>query len=547
MASLTYTPTTLGEVLAQLNLSQYSQALIEAGYDMLNRFDTENNTVKELTEELKEDVPMKKPHARALVRYLFSQQHQPLLSAPGVHDADDDDLPIAEAIPMSRGLNNNSNPPSFDPAVPSITQSDVSVTKKEMHDDPYQAVGDPAEETKKDEHEATKGLELTAQGETKTNTSTSSLPSAESTEAIVMWLQVNSTIKVKNDLTSILTEVGVSTVLELAMLGEEKQLEVMKAMKKINQKKWISSDVSETLKLYLQNHNNMLDKENENIVLRACGTTAIEEWLNVLQLSGDGAKMWLEEFGIEVVVDLNELEEEEINNLIQAAKDNGGERDGRRVTMALEAVGCNICPEGALRVEAGLHSFSNAVKEAKRRGIDCIFLLNGVHDEGGKTVIIDFALKVIGQNKDDVKIRAGLVITGKKEEDVFFSDCTVTGAKGHGVLGQNGASMHLNNVCVEKCGGIGVAVVSTTRNTMTDCNVNNNKSNGVYVSGGCMVIDGSATTIHHNVTGGDSRLFGLHTWNSSSSIHLKSLTKESISTNNGGGGNYGGDGTIKTI
>ena len=84
MASLTHTPTTLQEVLAQLNLSQYSQALIEAGYDMLNRFDTENLSMKELTEELKEDVPMLKPHARALVSYLFSQQHQPLLSAPGV-------------------------------------------------------------------------------------------------------------------------------------------------------------------------------------------------------------------------------------------------------------------------------------------------------------------------------------------------------------------------------------------------------------------------------------------------------------------------------
>ena len=56
--------------------------------------------------------------------------------------------------------------------------------------------------------------------------------------------------------------------------------------------------------------------------------------------------------------------------------------------------------------------------------------------------------------------------------------------------------------------------------------------------GGCMVIDGSATTIHHNVTGGDSRYYGLQTESSSSSIHLKSLTKESISTNNGGGGNY---------
>ena len=66
-------------------------------------------------------------------------------------------------------------------------------------------------------------------------------------------------------------------------------------------------------------------------------------------------------------------------------------------------------------------------------------------------------------------------------------------------------------------------------------------------NGGCMVIDGSATTIHHNGTGGNIRYYGLKAVDSSSSIHLKSLTKESISTNNGGGGNYGGDGTIKTL
>merc|ERR1711865_666899 len=106
-------------------------------------------------------------------------------------------------------------------------------------------------------------------------------------------------------------------------------------------------------------------------------------------------------------------------------------------------------------------------------------------------------------------------------------------------------SMHLTNVCVEKCGGNGVSVSGTKRNTMTDCNVNNNKLSGVYVDhGGRMVIDGSATTIHHNVTGGGSYRYALAA-NSCSSIHLKSLTKESISTNNGGGGNYRGD--IKTI
>ena len=41
---------------------------------------------------------------------------------------------------------------------------------------------------------------------------------------------------------------------------------------------------------------------------------------------------------------------------------------------------------------------------------------------------------------------------------------------------------------------------------------------------------------------------GLKTVDSSSSIHLaSSLTIEMISKNNGGGGNHGGDGTIKSV
>ena len=41
---------------------------------------------------------------------------------------------------------------------------------------------------------------------------------------------------------------------------------------------------------------------------------------------------------------------------------------------------------------------------------------------------------------------------------------------------------------------------------------------------------------------------GLQTFDSSSIIHLLfPLTKESVSTNNGGGGNYNSNGTIKTI
>ena len=82
------------------------------------------------------------------------------------------------------------------------------------------------------------------------------------------------------------------------------------------------------------------------------------------------------------------------------------------------------------------------------------------------------------------------------------------------------------------------------RNTMKNCNVSHSKCDGLYVDyGGLMTIDGNATAIHHNGT--NCYHYGLH---ACSSIHLVSpLTKEMISTNNGGGGNLGGDGTIANI
>ena len=78
---------------------------------------------------------------------------------------------------------------------------------------------------------------------------------------------------------------------------------------------------------------------------------------------------------------------------------------------------------------------------------------------------------------------------------------------------------------------------------MKNCNVSHSKRHGLFVYNALMTIDGNATTIHHNNTGGWGD--GLCTY-ASSSIHLVSpLTKEMISTNNHGGRNY--HGTIQTI
>ena len=61
-------------------------------------------------------------------------------------------------------------------------------------------------------------------------------------------------------------------------------------------------------------------------------------------------------------------------------------------------------------------------------------------------------------------------------------------------------------------------------------------------------VEGDQTKVDGNVTDGDGYWYGLKTLATSSIIHLLfPLTKESVSTNNHNGQNYGGNGTIETV
>jgi hypothetical protein len=63
-----------------------------------------------------------------------------------------------------------------------------------------------------------------------------------------------------------------------------------------------------------------------------------------------------------------------------------------------------------------------------------------------------------------------------------------------------------------------------------------------------IALEGSQTKVDGNGIYGNSSYYGLRTSNTSSIIHLLfPLTKESVSTNNHGDGNYGGGGTIETV
>ena len=205
---------------------------------------------------------------------------------------------------------------------------------------------------------------------------------------------------------------------------------------------------------------------------------------------------------------------------------------------------------------ASLNSLMNRLNEIGRvEGIhvEHLFLANGVHvivDENHRNYInINFPISIIGESREHCIVMGGLSMNGKKEDDVNVSNLTLRESKGNGVFGDNGASFHLDNVSVENSGSSGVYVLGTKRSTMKNCNVSHSKRSGLAVrGGGLMTIDGNGTTIHHNCTNGYSANYGLKTYDSSSSIHLaSSLTIETISKNNGGGGNHGGSGTIKTM
>jgi hypothetical protein len=661
MASLTCTPPNLQEVLTQLDLLQYHDALIEAGYENLTRFDTENNTVKELTEQLKEDVPMKKPHARTLANYLFSQQHQPLLLAPAAQNVDDDDLPIAEAIPMARVLNNPSSfDPACDPAVPS-----PQLMEKEMPDqmerDQEAANGQKAvwlkslpvldfvngivvngtEENKYDsttyEFETTPNEDKTIQVTLKLDEVSKAAIKNSKPGYIALYCGLESTggIKVWDNGTDKVWCNDEKNILDCCALTFDLPTKPGRYELKLWEDK---SDVWSMGYSFPLCNNTSDDQISIKFVVNCESEPAKERAVfteDLLDRTKAAVVSNVEQYGTKILSDAakevnqvkNELEDiGAVGNFFGGIVEGGGaetqttdaketavvskDKTGHLISFVVpnNGFGCNGCkkklPLGStihgcrscnydvcddcfaaaavspnewkqvlnctpdiitdgemvvLRVQPGLNSFSNAVKDAKRRGISNLCLENGVHDEKGEQVVIDFPLKVIGKNKDDVEIRASVVVEGKKEEDVWLICCTVTGANGPGVWGNGGAAVHLNQVCVEKC-DFGVVVRSTTRNTMTDCNVQYNKYSGLKVDcggrsnrqvqnrdgayNGCMTIRGSATTIHHNVTSRKTGHYGLHV-DPFCSIHLLMLNKL-ISTDNRGGGNCSG-GDIKTI
>ena len=188
-----------------------------------------------------------------------------------------------------------------------------------------------------------------------------------------------------------------------------------------------------------------------------------------------------------------------------------------------------------------------------------IFIGEGEHSGGGEEmkdyVKVQIPLSIYGAGRGRTTlVGVGLWIQGNKSFPamgvVEIGDLTIKGGKGLGLTAYRGMDVRMRGVSVEdfQCHGVGAngADISCDDLQVVGCGLS-----GVCASSNATItLSGQGTTIQGNVTDGDSDLYdyGLYTDSSSGKIQLVlPLTKEQISTNNGGGGNWGGDGTIEQV
>jgi len=191
-----------------------------------------------------------------------------------------------------------------------------------------------------------------------------------------------------------------------------------------------------------------------------------------------------------------------------------------------------------------------------------IFIGEGEHsgictlgEERKDYVKVQIPLSIYGAGRGRTTlVGVGLWIQGNKSFPamgvVEIGDLTIKGGKRHGLTAYRGMDVRMRGVTVEncQCHGVGAngADISCDDLQVVGCGLS-----GVCASSNATItLSGQGTTIQGNVTDGDSDLYdyGLYTDSSSGKIQLVlPLTKEQISTNNGGGGNWGGDGTIEQV
>jgi len=193
-----------------------------------------------------------------------------------------------------------------------------------------------------------------------------------------------------------------------------------------------------------------------------------------------------------------------------------------------------------LFIEAGVYVTAHSSSrrgEIRRGGYVTVNIPLSIYGAGReKTTLAGVGLKIEGNKSDGIveieeltiKTRTGLFACNGM--NVIMRGCSVVVSMRHGVSAYK-ADISCDDLQVVGCGMSGVCA-------------NNNAT---------ITLSGQGTSIQGNVTKGSSNSYGLHAYESSyeslsnfsssnSKIHLvHPLTKEQISTYNGGGGNWSGN------
>jgi hypothetical protein len=173
-------------------------------------------------------------------------------------------------------------------------------------------------------------------------------------------------------------------------------------------------------------------------------------------------------------------------------------------------------------------------------------------------LIIKYAMKIIGAGRDKTFIHGGFKIKGTKEEGkkAELTAMTMKESSGHGLFAHNGLSFLCTRMTFTQCGDCGVCAYNT-KGRLINCVITQCGLSGIYCRSYALIeLEGDQTKVDGNGTCGYGVHYGLLTFSTSTRIHLLfPLTKESVSTNNHNGQNYGCHGingasienTIKTV
>jgi hypothetical protein len=203
--------------------------------------------------------------------------------------------------------------------------------------------------------------------------------------------------------------------------------------------------------------------------------------------------------------------------------------------------------EGVVRVPEDCITLYEAV--ASVYGDDrltTIVVGKGEHQIDGNYLGIFSAMNIVGNPgvaKGEIVVVGGIEFKKGIQGDCHLQHLTLRQAKGCGVIGAS--SFTMEDVLVEHCGYSGVTAYGTgVVGRCTNVEVRQCGLSGVKADNGASItLIGTKTTVHHNCTKGWSIHYGLNVYGSSSTIQLVSpLTKEQVSIDNGGGGNWGASG-----